>query len=162
MPNLRAPETDNTPEQVTEANVNAIMEYRLRSPDDPLNRAYGHVIRGTGWKHNVSVYDDSARPLLQSNQKFPRMTHEYESVNVPGMYFAGTFSHGKDLKRGVTSVIKGFRYTARALTRILAQKYHGEDDFNTQEFCLPSQQVTKYRSSTKFDFNDVEYTASPN
>ena len=109
----------------------------------------------------LKVYDDSARPLLQSNQKFPRMTHEYESVNVPGMYFAGTFSHGKDLKRGVTSVIKGFRYTARALTRILAQKYHGEDDFNTQEFCLPSQQVAECRPSTTFGSNGVEHTASP-
>ena len=128
-------------DNVTEANVDAVMGYRQRSGvGDRLTQPYDAVIRGTGWKHNLTVYHPSARPLLQSNRKFPRMTAEYESVNVPGMYFAGTYSHGKDLKRGVTSVIKGFRYTARALFRILSEKHFGEDHWNTRDYCLPAQQ----------------------
>ena len=34
----------------------------------------------------MSVYNRSVKPLLT---KFPLMTSEYESINVPGMYFAG-------------------------------------------------------------------------
>lgn len=127
-------------DNVTESNVDAIMKYRQRSGiNDRLTQPYDAVIRGTGWKHNMTVYHPSARPLMQSNGKFPRMNANYESVNVPGMYFAGTYSHGKDLKRGVTSVIKGFRYTARALFRIMSQKHFGEDLWNTKTFCIPSQ-----------------------
>jgi hypothetical protein len=127
-------------DNVTEANVDLVMKYRQRSGvSDRLTQPYDTVIRGTGWKHNMTVYHPTARPLLQSNRKFPRMNADYESVNVPGMYFAGTYSHGKDLKRGVTSVIKGFRYTARALFRILSEKHFGEDRWNTKEFCMPRQ-----------------------
>jgi hypothetical protein len=31
--------------------------------------------------------------------KYARMTAEYESANVPGLYFAGTLAHGPD-RRG--------------------------------------------------------------
>jgi hypothetical protein len=126
-------------DNITETNIDAIMEYRAHTGDN-LQSPYDHIIRATGWKHNVSVYDDSARPLLQSNRKYPRMTAEYESVNVPGMYFAGTYSHAKDFKRGAAGDIKGFRYTAHALSRVLSQKYHEEDDWDTEQFCLPAQQ----------------------
>lgn len=129
-------------DNVTEANVEAVMKYRQRSGiNDRLTQPYDAVIRGTGWKHNMTVYHPTARPLMQSNRKFPRMNADYESVNVPGMYFAGTYSHGKDLKRGVTSVIKGFRYTARALFRILSEKHFGEDMWNSKTFCMPRQQA---------------------
>ena len=57
-----------------------------------------------GWNHNISMYADSATPQLQSNQKFARMTHEYESINVPGLYFAGSLTHGKDRGRAVGGV----------------------------------------------------------
>lgn len=50
------------------------------------------------------MYADSATPQLQSNQKFARMTHEYESINVPGLYFAGSLTHGKDRGRAVGGV----------------------------------------------------------
>ena len=57
-----------------------------------------------GWNHNISMYAASATPQLQSNQKFARMTHEYESINVPGLYFAGSLTHGKDRGRAVGGV----------------------------------------------------------
>ena len=41
----------------------------------------------------------------------PVMTHEYESKNVQGLYFAGCLSHGKDFKRGAGGFIHGFRYS---------------------------------------------------
>lgn len=38
------------------------------------------------------------------------MTHEYESLNVPGLYFAGALSHGKDYRRAAGGFIHGFRF----------------------------------------------------
>ena len=32
--------------------------------------------------------------MMQSNQKYPVMTSEYESINVPGLFFAGQLAHG--------------------------------------------------------------------
>ena len=43
------------------------------------------------------------------------MNGGYESTNVPGLYFAGTLSHGLDWKRAAGGFIHGFRYTAQAL-----------------------------------------------
>ena len=125
-------------DNITEDNVDLIMEYRHHTGDN-LASPYDHIVRATGWRHNTSLYHPSAAPLLQVNYKYPQVTTEFESVNVPGMYFAGTLTHGKDFKRGPGSDIKGFRYSARALHRILAEKFHGEDLWNTKRFCLPQQ-----------------------
>jgi thioredoxin reductase len=125
-------------DNITEDNVDLIMEYRHHTGDN-LASPYDHIIRATGWRHNTSLYHPSAAPLLQVNHKYPQLTTEYESVNVPGMYFAGTLTHGKDFKRGPGSDIKGFRYSARALHRILSEKFHGEDLWNTKTYCLPKQ-----------------------
>ena len=51
------------------------------------------------------------------------MDEEYQSVNVPGLHFAGALSHGKDFKRSAGGFIHGFRYTARALYNILMATY---------------------------------------
>ena len=53
------------------------------------------------------------------------MTAEYESTNVPGLYFAGTLSHGKDFKRASGGFIHGFRYNVRVLARTLEMHNHG-------------------------------------
>jgi hypothetical protein len=61
---------------------------------------------------------------MQYNGKYPVMTAEYESANVPGLYFAGTLAHGKDHLKSAGGFIHGFRYTTRALFRILETKRH--------------------------------------
>eukprot|EP01050_Picozoa_sp_SAG11_P023846 SAG11_NODE_4916_length_1723_cov_0.892241_1_plen_271_part_10 len=109
-------------ESVTDETVDLMMAFR-NTTSEPLHRPYDVVVRATGWNHNTSVYGSSAEPALQSNGKFARMTHEYESVNVPGLYFAGSLCHGKDRGRAVGGVIKGFRHTAKALFNILEAKY---------------------------------------
>lgn len=53
------------------------------------------------------------------DSKYPVLTNQYESANIPGLYFAGTLSHGRDYKRCSGSGIAGFRHTARVLARIL-------------------------------------------
>jgi hypothetical protein len=71
------------------------------------------------------------------------MTHEYESVNVPGMYFCGTLGHGKDFKRAAGGFIHGFRYTARALHRILEEKHESGSAWPRTTFRLPDQ-ITEF------------------
>jgi hypothetical protein len=84
----------------------------------------------------MTVYDESAAPQLLKNMKHPDITAEYESVNVPGLFFAGTLGHGPDFRKSAGGFIHGFRYTTRALTRILEQKY-GADWEGQQSFAIP-------------------------
>ena len=58
---------------------------------------------------------------------YPDITSEYESSNVPGLYFAGTVAHGPDWRQAAGGFIHGFRYTAKALARILQTKLDGVD-----------------------------------
>jgi len=101
-----------------------VVEFADRSGD--FLWQYDTVVRCLGWKHNVSVYEADTLPLLQANEKYAVMNSEYESVNVKGLYFAGTIGHGKDFRRSSGGFIHGFRYTARALFRILSRKKHAE------------------------------------
>lgn len=48
-------------------------------------------------------------PALVHGGKFPALTHEYESVSTPGIYFAGAAAHGKDYRRSAGGFIHGFR-----------------------------------------------------
>ena len=59
--------------------------------------------------------------------KYPDITSEFESSNVPGLYFAGTVAHGPDWRKAAGGFIHGFRYTAKALARILDSKLDGVD-----------------------------------
>ncbi|HEX2241472.1 MAG TPA: NAD(P)-binding domain-containing protein [Actinomycetota bacterium] len=62
--------------------------------------------------------------------RVPALTPYWESVTVPGMYFAGTVSQGAAglQKYGIPSTsaaVLGFRYNALVLARHLAEKYFG-------------------------------------
>ena len=118
--------------------VAAIMKWRKRT-GDTLSRPYDMVVRAMGWRHNTTLYEPSVKPKLQSQRKYPQMTPEYESENVPGMFFCGTLAHGKDWKRAAGGFIHGFRYTARALFHILEAKYEARPAalWNQQEYSVP-------------------------
>jgi thioredoxin reductase len=86
---------------------------------------YDRVIVCTGFRFDASIFDPSCRPELVIGDRFPAQTPEWESVNVPGLYFAGTLMQVRDFKRSTGGFIHGFRYGVRALHRMLEQKYHG-------------------------------------
>ena len=86
---------------------------------------YDRVIACTGFRFDGSVFADNARPRLVINDRFPELTSAYESVNVPGLYFAGTLTQQRDFKKSTSGFIHGFRYGTRALHRILEQRDHG-------------------------------------
>ena len=115
-----------------------------RSSGTPYPLVYDAVINCLGWKHDQALYGHQAAhggsgsdssggsdahaaaslPWMQQNGKYPIMSSEYESRNIPGMYFAGQLGHGKDFRRAAGGFIHGFRYTTRALHRILEARYH--------------------------------------
>jgi hypothetical protein len=110
---------------VNERNVDDLVRF-AKEGGDPYPLTYDHVIIALGWHQDLSMYADDVTPIMMPNQKYAVMDHEYQSINVPGLYFAGTLSHGKDFKRSAGGFIHGFRYTAKALHRILETKYHSE------------------------------------
>jgi thioredoxin reductase len=87
---------------------------------------YDRVLACTGFAFDASIFDESCRPELAINDRFPAQTPAWESVNVPGLYFAGTISQERDFKKSTSGFIHGFRYAVRALYRILDQRYGSE------------------------------------
>jgi thioredoxin reductase len=93
--------------------------------DKVVQLAYDRVITCTGFRMDTSIFGDDCRPELTINDRLPALTAEWESVNLPGLYFAGTLTQSRDFKKHTSAFIHGFRYGVRALTHMLDQKYHG-------------------------------------
>jgi thioredoxin reductase len=85
---------------------------------------YDRVILCTGFRFDHSILDEGCRPELVYNGKLPAQTAEWESVNVPGLYFAGTLMQACDFKKTMSGFIHGFRYNVRALSHIFEMKYY--------------------------------------
>ncbi|MFI7351922.1 NAD(P)-binding domain-containing protein [Streptomyces sp. NPDC049936] len=85
---------------------------------------YDRIISCTGFRFDAGIFDENCRPALAIDDRFPRQTAAYESVDVPGLYFAGTLTQQRDFKRGTNGFIHGFRYGTRALHRILGARHH--------------------------------------
>ena len=85
---------------------------------------YDRVILCTGFKLDISIFDESCRPSMTPDNRFPVQTSSWESANVPGMFFAGTLMQQRDRKKYMSAFIHGFRYNIRGLCRILLQRYH--------------------------------------
>ncbi|HEY0689143.1 MAG TPA: NAD(P)-binding domain-containing protein [Kribbella sp.] len=86
---------------------------------------YDRVILCTGFRFDASIFDESCRPELTINDRFPAQTSSWESVNIPGLYFAGTITQVRDFKKCTSAFIHGFRYGTRALHKILEERNHG-------------------------------------
>jgi thioredoxin reductase len=84
---------------------------------------YDRVIVATGFRFDASVFAEDCRPALSFHDRFPTQSAAFESVNVPGLYFAGTLMQQRDFKKSTSGFIHGFRYAVRALSRILDERY---------------------------------------
>ncbi|MBN6042281.1 NAD(P)-binding domain-containing protein [Amycolatopsis sp. 195334CR] len=85
---------------------------------------YDRVIAATGFRFDASIFAPECRPELMIKDRFPAQTAAWESVNVPGLHFAGTITQSRDFKRSTSGFIHGFRYGVRALHRILERRHH--------------------------------------
>lgn len=92
-----------------------------------FKREYDFVISCPGWRFANALFDEDVRPRLHTNNKHPALSSRFESVNVEGIFFAGTLMHGNDHKKSSGGFIHGFRYLIRALHRILEEIEANED-----------------------------------
>ncbi len=113
------------------------VRFRFVRADDVVKEIhYDRVLVCTGFRFDASVFADDCRPNLVIKDRFPEMTSAFESVNVPGLYFAGTLMQQRDFKRSTSGFIHGFRYAVRSLGRILAEQ-HEETPWPSRE--LPAE-----------------------
>jgi hypothetical protein len=86
---------------------------------------YDKVILCTGFKFDDAIYDESARPNGVYMDKLPGQTPEWQSANVPDMYFAGTLMAACDFHKTMSGFIHGFRHNIESLVNVLEMKYYG-------------------------------------
>ncbi|XP_051899102.1 FAD-dependent oxidoreductase domain-containing protein 2 [Pristis pectinata] len=88
---------------------------------------YDRVIRCLGWKFDFSIFSNLTKPQRGRGRmnKYPLVKATYEAENLPGMFIIGTASHSVDYRKAAGGFIHGFRYTARAVHRLLEHRYHG-------------------------------------
>lgn len=90
-----------------------------------LKSPYDVVIRCFGFKFDYSIFDRTVLPgKTPGRKKYPFIQHNYESQRTPGIFFVGTNTHSLDHRKSAGGFIHGFRYTARALHRLLEWSNH--------------------------------------
>jgi thioredoxin reductase len=86
---------------------------------------YDRILLCTGFRFDASIFDESCRPELDVNGRFPRLTSSWESTSIENLFFAGVLMYSRDVKKAASGFIHGFRYNIRALHRIFESRYHG-------------------------------------
>ncbi len=98
---------------------------------------YDRVICCTGFRIDDSIFSHSAAPELVYNGKFPAINSSYEAIGLPGLYFAGALSHGRDYRKHTSGFIHGFRYDVRLLADLLTGRLNpsleGFESVRTEE-----------------------------
>ncbi|MCI0397577.1 MAG: NAD(P)-binding domain-containing protein [Chloroflexi bacterium] len=97
----------------------------VRANEVQKDIAYDSVITCTGFRFDDTIFDETCRPQMALNNRFPALTSEWESTNVKDLYFAGTLMQTRGYRKTTSAFIHGFRYNIRALHRMLEKKYHG-------------------------------------
>ena len=85
--------------------------------------AYDRVLACTGFRWDHSIFADDCQPERTECGRLPRMTSSWESVNVPGMFFAGTIMQMRDLKKTMSNVLHGFRFNVLSLAGIVGERF---------------------------------------
>jgi len=103
--------------------------------DGQLEFDVDDVIAATGFRTPVLDLPDLGLVTV-ADGRIPALTPFWESVSLPGAYFAGNASQGaRGLgKRGAgasSSAVNGFRYNARVLAQHLAEKLNGHEPSRT-------------------------------
>ncbi|KAK3090905.1 hypothetical protein FSP39_015622 [Pinctada imbricata] len=91
-----------------------------------LRQPYDKIIRCLGFKFDQTIFKNTTKLSmgLGRRRKYPKIGYNYESVDNPDMFFAGTNTHSLDFRKSAGGFIHGFRYTARSLHNLLEWRYH--------------------------------------
>lgn len=87
---------------------------------------YDSIIACTGFRFDTSIFDKAIKPQMAINDRFPDQNESWESVNVDGMYFAGSITQMRDFKKSTSGFVHGFRYNCECLFHILNKKIKEE------------------------------------
>ncbi|MBU1619673.1 MAG: NAD(P)-binding domain-containing protein [Gammaproteobacteria bacterium] len=98
------------------------VEMMFSEDNDIEVNQYDAVVNCTGFSCELSYYDKAITPNRCLHGKFPELTENWESTNVPGLYFAGTNMQYNDYKKSSTPFIHGIRHNVEALSQILISK----------------------------------------
>ncbi|MDJ0840347.1 MAG: NAD(P)-binding domain-containing protein [Acidobacteriota bacterium] len=116
---------DATIKKIERKDGKFLVTYHYSHAGDEIETlTYDRVVACTGFRFDVSPFDEPCRPALVFEDRFPAMTSEWESTNVPDLYFAGVIMQSRDYKKKQSAFIHGFRYNIELLHRLLEQKYH--------------------------------------
>ena len=133
---------DGTVRQITRDDDGYTVTFAFSRADEVTKELrYDRVLACTGFAFDASIFDDSCRPELAIRDRFPAQTAAWESVNVPGLYFAGTISQERDFKRSTNGFIHGFRYAVRALHKILERR-HGDTPWPAEKLDATGASIT--------------------
>jgi thioredoxin reductase len=117
---------DGTVKRIERLNGGYLVTFGFSRAEEVLkDLQYDRVIVCTGFRFGSGIFDETCRPELTIKDRFPDQTAEWQSKNIPDLYFAGTLMQVRDYKKSTSGFIHGFRYGVRALHRILEKKYEG-------------------------------------
>ncbi len=85
--------------------------------------AYDRVLCCTGFRWDPSFFSEDCRPDMACEDRLPAMTSAWESTNLPGLFYAGTITQIRDLKKTMSSVLHGFRFNVSALFNLISERY---------------------------------------
>ncbi|MGB7347694.1 MAG: NAD(P)-binding domain-containing protein [Pirellulaceae bacterium] len=85
--------------------------------------AYDRILCCTGFSWDPSFFGDGCQPDTGCEGRLPAMTSAWESTNLPGVFYAGTITQIRDLKKTMSSVLHGFRFNIKSLFNLLAERY---------------------------------------
>lgn len=102
---------------------------------------YDHVIACTGFRFDDSYFDESCRPAMCARHKLPLQTSDWQSENVPDMYFAGTLMQYRDYRKYMSGFIHGFRYNVKTLCHLLLERYKHQS-LSSHQLLLSPDRIT--------------------
>ncbi|XP_028406643.1 FAD-dependent oxidoreductase domain-containing protein 2-like [Dendronephthya gigantea] len=114
------------------------------APDNySLREPYDKILRCLGFRFDFSIFNDTVMPnkCEGKKSKYPLITPDYQSDNVPRLWFGGATAHSLDWKKSAGGFIHGYRYTARSLHRILEWRNHG---VKWKHHIIPQSQILNY------------------
>lgn len=84
-------------------------------------REYDKVILCTGWKFDSSIFDFQIETIY--NNKYPKISFNYESTNNRNLFFIGSLMHSNDYKKSSGGFIHGFRYLIDLFVKLNYKPY---------------------------------------
>jgi thioredoxin reductase len=92
---------------------------------------FDDIIICTGWKFDTSIFNFDID--LTSNNKYPVISHNYESSNNKNLFFIGSLMHSLDFKKSSGGFIHGFRYLIKYFFNLNYDNKYNINKFNSTD-----------------------------